>query len=257
VMNYVIIEDEAPAQRLIQELLRELRPQWKTAACLDSVESAVSWFRDHPHPDVVFMDIQLSDGLSFDILAQVEIRSMIIFTTAYDEYAIRAFKVNSIDYLLKPIKKSELSTALEKYERLSKKMLHSRNKALEAAELAKAITVAMPRYRTRFLISGGEMFFPLPVEAAAYIYSLNRITSVITFEGKRRVIDFTLDHLEEELDPERFFRANRQFIVNIKAVARVHTFFNGKLLLETRPAYEEKITISREKARQFKSWLDK
>jgi len=256
-MKYLIIEDEIPAQQLMEELLRELRPDWEAAACLDSVESAVNWLNSHPHPGVIFMDIQLSDGLGFDILEQVDIDSMIIFTTAYDEYAIRAFRVDSIDYLLKPIKKNELKKALEKYERYTRKMFHSRNKAIDVAELVSAIKEARPKYRTRFLISVGEVFFPLPVEKVAYIYSRHRITSAVSLEGKRHMIDFTLDRLEDQLDPERFFRVSRQFIVNIKAVSKVHTFFNGKLLLETRPAYEKKVTISREKARQFKLWLDR
>lgn len=256
-MKYLIIEDEVPAQRLMKELLRELRPDWEAAACLDSVENAVNWLKTHPHPEVIFMDIQLSDGLSFDILEQVDIDGMIIFTTAYDEYAVRAFKVNSIDYLLKPIKKSELVKALEKYEHYTGKIFHSRNKAIDVAELVNAIKEAKPKYRTRFLISPGEVFFPLPVESVAYIFSRHRISSAISFEGKRHVIDFTLDQLEEQLDPEMFFRVSRQFIVNINAVYKVHAFFNGKLLLETRPAHDEKVTISRDKARRFKLWLDR
>lgn len=255
-MRYLIIEDEVPAQRLMRELVRELRPGWEEAACLDSVESAVKWLNGFPHPGVIFMDIQLSDGLCFDILEQVEIEGMIIFTSAYDEYAIRAFKVNSIDYLLKPIKKSELSEALAKFESYTKKMFLSLNKVIDAAELADAITGAKPKYRTRFLVSTGEVFFPLAVESTAYIFSRHRITSAVSFEGKRHVIDFPLDRLEEQLDPEMFFRVNRKFIVNMEAVSKVHTFFNGKLVLETRPGFDEKIMISRDKARQFKPWLD-
>lgn len=256
-MKYLIIEDEGPAQRLMEGLLKELRPEWEAAACLDSVEGAVKWLNNHPHPEVIFMDIQLSDGLSFNILEQVDIEGMIIFTTAYDEYAVRAFRVNSIDYLLKPIKKSELAEAVEKCEQYIGKLLHSRKKPIDAVALANAIKEATPKYRSRFLISVGEMFFPLPLTKVAYIYSRFRITSAVNFEGKRHVIDFTLDQLEEELDPEMFFRVNRQFIINIKAVHRVHTFFKGKLLLETRPGYDEKITISREKARLFKLWIDR
>ena len=256
-MKYIIIEDEVPAQRLMRELVRELRPGWEEAACLDSVESVVKWLKSYPHPDVIFMDIQLSDGVCFDILEQVEIEGMIIFTTAYDEYAIRAFKVNSIDYLLKPIKKSELSEALAKFERYTRKMFLSLNKTMDAAELASAITEAKPKYRTRFLVSSGEVFFPLAVERVAYIFSRHRITSAVSFEGKRHVIEFPLDRLEEQLDPEMFFRVSRQFIVNIGAVSKVHTFFNGKLVLETRPGFDEKVMISRDKARQFKPWLDK
>jgi len=255
-MEYLIIEDEVPAQRFLSHLLHEIRPTWKETACLDSVESAVLWLNNHPSPDVIFMDIQLSDGLAFDILKEIEIEGMIIFTTAYDEYAIRAFKVNSIDYLLKPIKKNELANAIHKFETFSKKMFFNRNKVIDVGELLKAVTEAKPRYRTRFLVVQGEVFFPLPVEEIAFIFSRHRITSAVTFGGKRQVIDFTLDSLEEQLDPEMFFRANRHFIVNTKAVFKIHTFFNGKLLLETRPSFDEKLTISREKAQRFKQWLD-
>jgi DNA-binding LytR/AlgR family response regulator len=256
-MRYLIIEDELPAQRLMEGLVRELRPGWESAGCVDSVEGAVEWFGKQGWADVIFMDIQLSDGLSFDILEQVEIEGMIIFTTAYDEYAIRAFKVNSIDYLLKPIKKKDLREALEKYERYTRKMFLGRNKAIDVAELVEAVNGAKKNFRTRFLVSRGEMFVPLPVESVAFLFSRNRITSAVTFDGKRYVLDFTLDGLEDQLDPERFFRASRQFMVNIEAVSKVHTFFNGKLILETLPAHDEKITVSREKARVFKPWLDR
>ena len=135
-------------------------------------------------------------------------------------------------------------------------MFFSRNKAIDAAELARAVKDAKPEYRRRFLVSLGEVFFPLPVEKTAYIFSRHRISSAVTFDGKRHVIDFTLDRLEEQLDPQKFFRVNRQFIVNIDAVLKVHTFFNGKLVLEMRPGYDEKVIISREKARRFKPWLE-
>jgi len=256
-MNYLLIEDEAPAQRLMEDLLTELRPRWRKAACLDSVSAAVQWLNRNPHPEVLFMDIQLSDGICFDILERVDIQGLIIFTTAYDEYAVRAFKVNSIDYLLKPIKKTELAEALDKYERYTKQMFMSRNKAIDTAELANALREAKPNYRSRFLVSQGELFFPLPVDEVAYIFSRHRISSAVTFEGKRFIIDFTLDKLEDQLNPETFFRVSRQMIVHIKAVHKVHTFFNGKLVLETQPSFSEKVVISREKARQFKQWLDR
>ncbi len=256
-IRYAIIEDEVPARRLIESLVAELRPGWECAALLDSVEGAVKWFRGNPRVDVVFMDIQLSDGLSFDILEQVDIEGMIIFTTAYDEYAVRAFKVNSIDYLLKPIKKQELAGALEKFEQHSKPMLRSRNQAIDVAELMDALKGAKQKYRKRFLVSRGEVFLPVLVEDVAYIFSRNRITSLMTFEGKRYVVDFPLDRLEEQLDPGVFFRANRGFMVNEGAVVKVHTFFNGKLVLEVEPGFDEKVIVSREKASRFKEWLDR
>lgn len=258
-MRYLIIEDELPAQRLMKGLLKEIRPEWQCAGCLDSVESAVDWFTLNPQPDIIFMDIQLSDGLSFDILDRVEIEGMIIFTTAYDEYAIRAFKVNSIDYLLKPIRKEDVLDALEKFEHYSRRIFLSRNKAIDAAELLKTVQGATQNsrlYRTRFLVSRGEMYVPLQVEDVAFMFSRNKITSAMTFEGKRFILDFPLDSLEEQLDPEFFFRASRQFMVNIKAVSRIQPFFNGKLILETQPSHDEKVTVSREKAQAFKHWVD-
>lgn len=256
-MKYLVIEDEIPAQRLIVDLVGELRADWEVVGCLDSVEAAVEWFGGHDQPDVVFLDIQLSDGLSFEILERVDVEGMIIFTTAYDEYAMRAFRVNSIDYLLKPIKKNRLSDALDKYEHYTRKMFRERNRAIDVAELMDALKGAASKYRTRFLVSQGDVFFPLPVERVAYIFSRNKVVSAVTFEGKRYVLDFTLEALEEQLSPEMFFRASRQFIVNVDAVLKVHTFFNGKLLLETKPGFDEKVTISRSKAPQFKLWLDR
>lgn len=255
-MKYLIIEDELPAQRLMERLVSELRPGWESMGCLDSVEAAVQWFKTNPQPEVIFMDIQLSDGLSFDILDRVDIEGMIIFTTAYDEYAIRAFKVNSIDYLLKPIKKDDLWEALEKYERYTRQMFLGRNKAIDVAELLEAVQGSKRQYRSRFLVSRGEMFVPLQVESVAFLFSRNKITSAMTFDGKRYILDFPLDSLEEQLDPGVFFRASRKFTVNIDAVSRVQPFFNGKLILETNPAHDEKVTVSREKARAFRRWLD-
>ncbi|MCP4216140.1 MAG: response regulator transcription factor [bacterium] len=256
-MKYLIVEDEVPAQRLIADLVGELRPDWEQAGCLDSVDAAVEWFRSNPQPEIVFMDIQLSDGLSFDIFKHVNVEGMIIFTTAYDQYALRAFQVNSIDYLLKPISKKKLAEALKKYERHHKHMWQEHNKALDIEQLVRALSKPKPRYRSRFLVEQGETFVPVPVADIAFLFSRHKITSAVSFEGKRYVLDLPLDKLEDQLDPEMFFRAGRGFIVNIEAVAKVHTFFNGKLILETAPTHDEKTTISREKARAFKQWLDR
>lgn len=256
-MKYIIIEDEVPARQLLESIVTELRPDWELAGGLDSVESAVSWLSSNEHPDIIFLDIQLSDGLGFDVLEQVEIRSMIIFTTAYNEYAIRAFEVNSIDYLLKPIKKSRMEQALVKYESLTGNMFRQKNTSFDISQIVSAIRESKPNYRERFLVTQGETFIPLPVEEVSYFFSRNKIISAVTGDGRRHIIDIPLDRLEEQLNPSLFFRASRQFMVSINAVYKVHTFFNGKLILETRPAHDEKITISRDKARAFKLWLDR
>lgn len=256
-MRYIIVEDELPAQELLRQLIAKLRPDWELDICLDSVEEAVSWLRGNPHPDVAFFDIQLSDGLSFEVLEQVDIQSMLVFTTAYDEYAIRAFKVNSIDYLLKPIKESELSQAIAKYEDYTNKRFSSHNSAIDTAGILEAIRQSKVNYRSRFLVTYGDTFVPLPVQSVAYMFTRNKLTYAVTFDGEQHFLDFSLDKLESQLDPDLFFRASRQFIVHVKAVRKVHSYFNGKLVLETHPPHQEKINISRQKARAFRDWLDK
>ena len=256
-MRYIIVEDELPAQELLRQLVEKIRPGWRLDACLDSVEEAVKWLKGNPHPDVAFFDIQLSDGLSFEVLEEVDIKSMLVFTTAYDEYAIRAFKANSIDYLLKPIKESELERAIAKYEDFTKNRFSSRNAAIDTEGILEAIRQSKTNYRSRFLVTYGDTFVPLPVQSVAYIFTRNKLTYAVTFDGEQHFLDFSLDKLESQLDPALFFRASRQFIVHVQAVHKVHTYFNGKLVLETQPPHQEKITISRQKARVFRDWLDK
>lgn len=248
-----IIEDEVPATRLLHSLIVRLRPEWEIEVLPGNVEEAVQWFAVNEHPDLLFLDIQLSDGTSFELLSQAKPTSVVIFTTAYDEYAIRAFSVNSIDYILKPVDEQRLTEAIVKYETYIGR--HSRpDDYMET--LLDALQRREKRFRTRFLIAGGDKLRTLQVEQIAYFYSENKITTAVTYEGKHHVVDLPLTRLEEQLDPDCFFRANRQILLNINAISHVEPYFNGKVSVTVRPAYKDKITISTEKVATFKTWLN-
>lgn len=256
-LKILIIEDEIPAQRLLKETLKEINFETEVVDCLNSIKSAVEWFQNNQHPEIVLLDIQLSDGLSFEIFKQVKIESMIIFTTAYDEYAMQAFKVNSLDYLLKPIEKDELQAAFEKYQQYNKQFIQEKNSNIDFSELASLIKNEKSEYRKRFLIQSNESFFHLPIEQIAFFYSMQGITFAATFEKREYPVNFSLESLREQLNPESFFKVNRQIIINIDAIKRVHSYFNGKLKLETQPPHAEGIVIGKDKAASFKRWLDR
>ena len=251
-----IIEDEIPAARLLNKMLTELRPEWEILVLPGNVEGAVKWYQDNPHPDILFLDIQLTDGVSFSFIEQANPESMIVFTTAYDEYAIRAFKANSIDYLLKPIDKERLGEALEKYEKLTSKFYKEFNKQGDILEILQNITNPAKKYRTRFLISGEDKLFTLQVDDIAYFYSENKITFAVTQKGQEHIIDLSLNKLMEQLDPEQFFRANRQIIISIASIDHAEPYFNGKIVVSVLPPYKAQITISEEKLSSFKLWLN-
>lgn len=256
-LKVLIIEDEIPAQRLLKETLQEIAIETEVVDCLNSIKSAVKWFQNNPHPAIVLLDIQLSDGLSFEIFKQVKVESTIIFTTAFDEYAIQAFKVNSIDYLLKPIEKDELQVAFEKYQRYNKQFIQEKNASINFSDIASLIKNEKPEYRKRFLIQSNESFFHLPVEEIVLFYSKQGVTFAVTFEKREYPINFSLESLKEQLQPDNFFKINRQFIVNIEAIKRAHSYFNGKLKLEMQPSHSEDIVVGKDKAAVFKRWLDR
>lgn len=255
-IKVIIIEDEIPAQRLLKETLQEIDVKTEVVCCLNSIKSTVEWFQNNPHPDIVLLDIQLSDGLSFEIFKHVNIESSIIFTTAFDEYAIQAFKVNSIDYLLKPVEKGELQTAFEKYNEFNKQFVKEQNSHINFKELASLIKNQKTDYRKRFLIHSNEYIFHLAVEEIALFYSMQGVTFAVTFNKREYPVNFSLENLKEQLHPEKFFKINRQFILNIDAIKRVHFYFNGKLKLEIEPPHNEDIIVGKDKAALFKRWLD-
>ncbi|KAB2915398.1 MAG: response regulator transcription factor [Bacteroidetes bacterium] len=249
-MKIVVIEDEAPAARRLMGLIQEHRPLAEIVAHFDSVETAVDWLQNNPPPDLAFMDIQLADGLSFDIFEAVPVKCPVIFTTAYDEYAIKAFKVNSIDYLLKPIDKGELATAFAKYDTLAQK---PQNGTIDVGELIKVFRP--DTYKSRFLVKQGQRLIPVGVEDIAYFYAEDKLVFMLTNMGNKYIVDYTIEQLEGKLNPEKFFRANRKVITSLEAVKDVHISFNGKLKVYLKPDLSEELFVSRERAPEFKNWL--
>jgi len=256
-VRVVIIEDELSARELIESMLNELEPGWEIDARLGSVESAIDWFKSNKHPDLIFVDIQLSDGLSFEIFDQVDYDGMVIFTTAYDEYTLQAFRVNSIDYLLKPIRMRELRRAIEKYRSWVQKRESEVPTAANLATLLKNFSDREPVYRTRFLIRRGESYAIVQVNEIAYFHTIGHEAIAVTNKGTKQVVDFTLDELEEQLNPRDFFRISRQMIVHINAIHKIHRLFNGRLSLDLEPDYEGEVTVSRQRVSDFKLWIDR
>lgn len=253
-MQILIIEDEQPAVKQLAKLIQKVRPQAQLLSALDSIESSVAFFKSTPvFPDLIFMDIQLADGLSFDIFNQIEVSAPVIFTTAFDQYTLRAFKVNSIDYLLKPIEPEELSAALDKYQNiyqqppsLSPALLH---------QLKNALTE--PVYKERFLIKVGQQLIYLRTENVRYFFSEDSLVYAITIDNKKHLVDFSLDQLEPLLSPRDFFRINRKIILHLEAIHRIHTYFNGRLKLDILPKQDLEAIVSRDRVPDFKQWLDR
>lgn len=251
-MKVVIIEDEAPAFRRLQKTLEEVDPEIEILDVIDSVEESIKWIKNHQQPDLFFMDIQLNDGLSFDIFEEVDILKPVIFTTAFDEYMLKAFKVNSIDYLLKPIKKQELENALKKYQTLKSSLL---NEPLQIQNLISQIQRTERKYKSRFLIKKGDKLFSLETSDCAFFNIHNGVLYANTFDRHQYIMDQTLEEVFAVLDPERFFKANRQFIINFKAIRSASRYFKGKILLELILPTDENIIVSAERASEFKLWF--
>ncbi|MBU1101517.1 MAG: LytTR family DNA-binding domain-containing protein [Bacteroidetes bacterium] len=254
-MKVLIIEDELPAAKRMAKLLLEIDNNIEILDIKDGITSSVDWFKNNPPPDLVFMDIQLSDGLSFEIFEHVQLTSPIVFTTAFDQYAIRAFKVNSIDYILKPIDKNDVRKSLEKFKTLTTPNNHEQNNS-ELISLIKNLKENKPVFKSRFLVKTGNSYIKVSIDQCAYFTVENKLTYLITFTGKKHLIDPTLEDLGNQLDPQKFFRANRQFIISIDAIKDVHTYFSGKLKIHLKVETKEDVIISRAKATMFKEWID-
>ncbi|MBL7857050.1 MAG: response regulator transcription factor [Cyclobacteriaceae bacterium] len=253
-MNVLIIEDEPQAAKRLTTVVKSLEPDAVVLASIDSVRQAVHWLRNHPSPDLIFMDIQLADGISFLIFEQCEVASPVIFTTAYDEYALRAFKVNSIDYILKPVDKDELGLALKKYHTLGKKG-NDVGKMMES--IGKTVQLLTRKYKTRFVIRVGEHLRSIEVSDIYFFFSLEKTTFTQTREGRKHILDFTLDQLENLLDPDRFFRINRKYIVAADAIQDMISYTNSRLKLVLKTSDDTEIIVARERVQEFKEWLDR
>jgi len=253
-MKVVIIEDEAFAALRLKKMIQDFNPDIQILAELESVAESVKWFKSNPEPDLIFLDIHLEDDLSFAIFDQVNISSAVIFTTAFDEYAIKAFKLKSIDYLLKPIVHEELAAALKKYEQFSG--LHRNSVDLQT--LYNLITSSEKKYRERFSISVGTKIKMVEVTDIAYCFVLDKGVYMRTKQGQTFNIDFTLDKLEEMLNPATFFRINRKYLVNISSIANMVTWSRSRVKLELNPKADEEFdtVVSVDRSTAFKNWLN-
>lgn len=254
-MRVVIIEDEKLAAESLQDMILKHRLEAEIAPALSSVEEAVEWFQLNAIPDLIFCDIHLSDGISFEIFRQVTIKCPIIFTTAYNQYAIQAFQVNSVDYLLKPVKEAELVKAIRKYEDLQKNNFQDEMENLKRMLQAENSSF-FPSQKKRFMVKSGQSIKSVSSEDVAYFLAEEGVVFLITFDNGRFIINYTLEQLEEQLDPAIFFRVNRQLLVHIKAVKQVSPYFKGRLQLQIAPNGPEDQVVSSNKASSFKKWLD-
>lgn len=252
-MNILIIEDEQLAQERLQQIIEAFDPSITITACLESVEEAVTWFNTKPHPDLILLDIHLSDGESFEIFKRTQIQKPIIFITAFDNYAIDAFSLFSIDYILKPVTAEALATAINKYKNLSH-IFTPANYQLLMEQVKDSYSTS---YRTRFLSKVGQRLFFIPTTDVAYFTAENKIVFLVDKEGNRFVINNTMENLERELNPKDFFRLNRKVIIHAGAIDQIKPFHNSRLKLQLKgiPAAEEMI-ISRERVSDFKQWAD-
>ncbi len=251
-LNVLIIEDEAPAYRRLNTLLGQNHADLRVVELIDSVTEAIKWLRNHRSPDLIFSDIQLSDGLSFEIYEAVEIACPIIFTTAYDSYMLDAFKTNGIEYLLKPIQEDDLDRSIKKF----RKFAEEKSSVPQMAELLDAIRRQEPKYKERFLIKLGTKLIPVQTEDVHYFYSAEGHTHLVLRSGKSYLVEQPLDELENQLSPLQFFRLNRQVLASVASIDQIHQYFKGKLKIKLSPPTEFDVVISREKSRSFKDWMD-
>lgn len=251
-MTILIIEDEPQAAQRIEKLTKSIVPEATILASIDSVKKTVSWLSSNAAPNLILMDIQLADGISFSIFDQCEVKSPVIFTTAYDEYALKAFKVNSIDYILKPVDEADLRTALKKYQALS---APAQSKLLES--IGQAINMLTKKYKERFIIKVGEHLKSIETNEILFFFSLEKTTFAQTIDGRKHILDFTLDQLETLLNPTDYFRINRKYMVRSQSIQDMISHTNSRLKLRLKTSDDSDIIVARERVLEFKDWLDR
>jgi len=253
-MKVLIIEDESQAARRLQNLVLEIDPSIMVVGTTDSIVSSVKWLEANAVPDLIFMDIQLGDGLSFEIFERTEVKAPIIFTTAYDEYALKAFKVNSIDYILKPVDKTELSSALLKFKSLTKSGNFPQSIVDNIGQVVELLT---KKYKERFVVKVGEHLRTIEVKDIEYFFSQEKVTLCVTSDNRNHIIDFTLEHLQEMVDPQVFFRINRKYLVGAASILDIVSYSNSRLRLKVKGSSDNSIIVARERVQEFKAWLDR
>jgi len=247
-VRIAIVEDEPLAREMLAGCIRQCEPGAEIVVMLEGVADTVEWLEENVQPDLLFVDIQLGDGTSFDIFRKARLDCPVVFTTAFDDHVLEAFQSNGIDYLLKPIRREKVAAALEKYERLKGHFLS------DPAALARALAKRTGP-RERFLVRKGSEFISVRTAAAAYFFSEHKLVFLVTRDGKRHMLDKALADVETELEPARFFRVNRNFLVSIDAVARCSPLGKGRLLVQLQPPTGAEVTVSQERAAEFKLWL--
>lgn len=250
-MNVIIIEDEKPAARRLQRMLKEVDVEVTTM--LHSVEESLNWFLNNEHPDLIMLDIQLSDGLSFEIFEEIEIKSSIIFTTAYDEYALKAFKLNSIDYLLKPIDEDDLVHAINQFKEKNNAV---NRQTFDIESIRELLTNPLEKaYKKRFTIKVGQHLKIIDINDIEGFYSENKATYIHTNQNRSYLLDETLEQLETQLDIAKFYRVSRKFLINIDAIKDIISYSNSRLQIKLNHFTEFDIIVSREKVKDFKNWI--
>lgn len=253
-MNILIIEDEPQAAKRLEALVMELLPAAHVLDKIDTVKKSVQWFNSNPAPDLALMDIQLADGISFQIFEQCDVKCPVIFTTAYDEYALKAFKVNSIDYILKPVDKNELQAALKKLETLSNNTESTRKLLNSIGEVVQKLS---KKYKERFMIKVGEHLKTVEVKDILYFHSQDKATFCCTTDNRNHILDFTLEQLEDMIDPLHYFRVNRKYFVRAEAIQDIISYTNSRLRLVLRNSSDNDVIVARERVQEFKQWLDR
>ncbi len=251
-MNVIVIEDEKPAARRLARMLIEF--DIEPMVFLDSVESSVKWLQSNEHPDLIFLDIQLLDGLSFEIFKRVEVKSKIIFTTAYDEYALKAFKLRSVDYLLKPIDKDELKISVEKFQEYTS-IVYETDNNINIKRLQQMLSQPVVEYKKRFVVKVGEHIRTVTIEDVECFYSFDKATYLFSSNKQDYCIDYSLEQLSEMLDPNVFFRVSRKYFVNIEHINDIIAYSNSRLKIKLNNYPDQEIIVSREKVKEFKEWL--
>ncbi len=255
-MKVLIIEDEQLASDKLESLLRKMNQGIEVIGKLRTVKQTVEFLTEMDHPELIISDIKLLDGISFEVFSQVEYKNPIIFTTAYDQYAIKAFEVNSIDYLLKPIQSDKLALAFEKLAAFRNSEVNDSLNVPDYSKILELVKSGNKEYKSRFMIKVGQKITAVPTEQISFFYSQNKLTYLVTKEGRKYPMDQTLETIDPLLDPKRFTRANRQYIVSFESIHEIHPYFKGRVKLELKPNAEHEIIISSDKTPSFKKWLD-
>jgi DNA-binding LytR/AlgR family response regulator len=258
-MKIFIVEDEELAVKKLKKTLQSVDEDAIVVGAADSIKSSVEWLQSNPAPDLILMDIELADGQSFEIFNQAKVKSPVIFITSYDEYALKAFKVNSIDYLLKPVQKEDLQAAIEKYRQLKTIYRENNSPQLSMDILVKELQqkLNIKEYRKRFLVKHGQKLVSIDTEEIAYFFSDGRLNFFKTNDNRKFVVDYTMDELGDMLDPDKYFRISRSYFISVNSVDQIHDYFGNRLLLHLKPASEKEALVSREKVSDFKDWLGK